>query len=105
MPIEATKYGPMLFRRSQTPQDSPELTARVQDILLQLTELRGRMQSLESQWDDMRSQIRKGYQRMEKAAERRDKGPAEHVQEQTELPVGAPAAVGFAKKLQQLKGA
>lgn len=35
-----------------------------------------RLSTLEAQWDDMREQIKRGYQRMEKAHERLEKAKA-----------------------------
>jgi len=76
-----------------------------------VTALRGQVRSLESEWDDIRDQIKKGYQRMEKAnqrAERRlDDGdgagdpPAKVAQESSP----APLLHGFAKKLEQVRNA
>ena len=58
------------FRRSQTPPDEQRGHRMTLDLIEQVTELRGRLRSIESEWDDIRVQIRKGYQRLEKANER-----------------------------------
>ncbi len=58
------------FRRSRTTQDRSERHDTVLDLIEQVTALRGSLRAVESEWDDMRAQITKGYRRMEKAHER-----------------------------------
>ncbi len=90
------------FRRSQTPQDVQEKHSTVLDLIEQVTELRGRLRAVEAEWDDMRAQIRKGYQRLEKAHERLELARSsndELVQE--ELGQETPS---FAKKWARIKG-
>lgn len=43
------------------------------DLIEEVAELRGRVRSMNVEWDDIRAQIKKGYQRMEKAFERLEK--------------------------------
>lgn len=63
-----------LFRHRQTGQDQARAHGVTLDLIEQVAALRGQVRALESEWDDMRAQIRKGYQRMEKAFERLDSG-------------------------------
>lgn len=63
---------------------------------------------MEVEWDAIRVQIQKGWQRIEKANERSERrledvdGEPASAQEPVKE---APGLVGFAKKLQQMKGA
>lgn len=59
-----------LFRRDETRPDSH---STVLDLIEQVAQLRGQVRAMETEWDDMRSQIRKGYQRMERAHQRLEK--------------------------------
>ncbi len=70
--------------------------------------LRGQVRSMETEWDDIREQIRKGYQRMEKAHERSKRRHEDVDDAPTSDPVEEPRQIelhGFAKKLQEMKGA
>jgi len=74
------------------------------DLIEQVAALRGQVRAVESEWDDMRAQIKKGYQRMEKAHDRAqpEQGP-KAVEEPEDAPaaVGLPATSGFMEKLRQ----
>ena len=91
------------FRRSQTPVDGLDRHKVTLDLIEEVADLRGRIRSLQIEWEDIRVQIRKGYQRMEKAADRLDeKMNGRKVEEVVE---GTPRfePVGFAKKLADLR--
>ena len=96
-----------LFRRSQTPEDTPRRDPEAHGVLLELIEqvamIKGQVGVLEVEWAEIKAQIRKGYQRMEKAYQRLDEAGLED-------PVVEPASssssvplVGFAKKLADMK--
>lgn len=63
------------FRLTQSPVDETSRHGVTLDLIEQVAALRGQVRALESEWDDMRGQIRKGYQRMEKAHERLEEDP------------------------------
>ena len=91
------------FRRSQTPSDGLERHKVTLDLIESVADLRGRIRSLEIEWEDIRTQIRKGYQRMEKAADRLDEkkdGKKPRVEVDGDLRF---EPVGFAKKLADLR--
>lgn len=94
-----------LFRRAETGPEPPRLTG---EILDELKYLRGRVESLESSWADTRDQIRRSYQRLEKAAERAAKAQEEDCgcdDQAQEIPDGVvPAARSFAEKLKAVRG-
>ena len=104
------------FRRSQTPQDGLDRHALTLDLIEQVAALRGQVRAMETEWDAIRVQIQKGWQRLEKAnqrAERRlDDGEGKDEGNSltatgahdvlSEPPV--PPLVGFSKKLQQMRG-
>ena len=95
-----------LFRRSQTSQDAPQRHEVTLDLIEQVAALRGQVRALESEWDDMRAQIRKGYQRMEKAYERLEQPEAEEeaaglvAEDDGSAPLGAQS---FIKKLAAMR--
>jgi len=75
-----------LFRRSETVQDASQRHSTLLDLIEQLAALRGQVRTIEAEWDDMRAQIRKGYQRMEKAHERlAESPPDEHLRDEDVL--------------------
>ena len=90
-----------LFRRPEKAQDPGERHDTVLDLIEQVTALRGRLRAQELEWDDMRAQIKKGYQRMEKAYERSMKAPPCPEEEPTPVD-GAPSANSFADKYRQM---
>lgn len=75
------------------------------DMIEQVAALRGQVRSLEAEWDDMRAQIRRGYQRMEKAYERLEESPCddEHLRDEDVLEGIEPAARSFTEKLKAMK--
>ncbi len=96
------------FRRPERPQDGPEPapdpTSVTVELIEQVAQLRGQVRALETEWDDIRVQIRKSYQRMEKAYQRLEEaGIEESDPVPRELP--GPPLVGFAKKLAESRGA
>jgi len=91
-------------RPAETPPDVERRHETVLDLIEQVTALRGQVRALEAEWLDMRAQIKKGYQRMEKAYERAQVPPeAPAPDPQPEL--GLSEGHGFARKLRELKGA
>jgi len=87
-----------IFRRSETAPDAHERHSLTLDLIEQVAELRGQVRSMKTEWDDIRVQIKKGYQRMEKANERAEKRqPPDTPQTDIDIPVS-----GFAKKLSEL---
>ena len=99
-----------LFRRSQTPEDAPrpepDTHGVILDLIEQLAMLKGQVGAMEVQWDEIKAQIRKGYQRMEKAYQRLEEAGLEDSEPSQASSVSVPL-VGFAKKLEQMnkKGA
>ena len=89
------------FRRPKTPPDVPDRHDMVLDLIEQVASLRGQVRATEIEWDDMRAQIRKGYQRMEKAYERGQPVETAASADDAVAPVGLPAH-GFAEKLRLL---
>ena len=106
-PREGTFFHMWPFRRSPTPPDAPERHDVVLGLIEQVAALRGQVRAVESEWDDMRDQIKKGYQRMERANSRADRRL--EVDEATGTPPAAEPelehAHPFVRKLQQMKGA
>lgn len=97
------------FRRSPTPPDAPERHDVVLGLIEQVAALRGQVRAVESEWDDMRDQIKKGYQRMERANSRADRR-LETDDGVATTPAADPEPVlehahPFVRKLQQMKGA
>ncbi len=99
------------FRRSQTPVDGHERHTVVLDLIEQVAYMRGQITALEHDWKSTKEQVRKDYQRVEKAnqrAERRefvDEGEAgDVVPKSPEVEPSLPLT-GFARKLEQMKGA
>ncbi len=96
------------FRRPETPPDASERHQAILDLIEQLATLRGRVSSMETEWLDVKDQVRKSYQRIEKAAERLEKATkkpdewdAIDIDEAPEVPQ-APEPHGFAKKYKDL---
>lgn len=58
------------FRPSPTPPDYSDRHRSTLDCIEQVATLRGQVRSMETEWDDIRAQIKKGFQRMEKANQR-----------------------------------
>ena len=90
------------FRRRETRRDVLQQHETTLDLIEQVASLRGQVRATAAEWDDMRAQIKKGYQRMEKAYERGQ--PVETAESEDSVPpVGLPAAHGFVEKLRQMK--
>lgn len=99
------------FRRSPTPSDGPDRHAMTLDLIEQVAALRGQVRAMEVEWDAVRVQIQKGWQRVEKANERAERrksyvgeGPDEP-EAATPGPEEDPAVPlhGFAAKLDAMK--
>lgn len=91
------------FRLSQTPSDGLDRHKVTLGLIEEVADLRGRIRSLQIEWEDIRVQIRKGYQRMEKAADRLDdKMDGKKVEDPVDGPLPF-VPVGFAKKLADLR--
>jgi len=104
------------FRPPQTSSDGLDRHKLTLDLIEQLTQLRGQVRAMEVEWDAVRVQIQKGWQRVEKANERQERrktmddlpdGEGDAGAEVAPKSEGSPPVhlVGFAKKLQQMKGA
>jgi len=61
------------FRRSQTPVDGNERHAVVLDLIEQVSYMRGQIRALEHDWKATKEQVRKDYQRVEKANQRAER--------------------------------
>lgn len=102
------------FRRSQSPPDGPrpdQTPLRTHDSVLDLIEqvaaIRGQIRNLEVEWESVRAQIRKDYQRVEKANERAERRTTMDGDEEPVTAQGTeedPPLHGFAAKLQAMKG-
>jgi len=96
-----------LFRRRETPPEGPGRHEMMLDLIEQVAATRGQVRALEVEWEAVRAQIQKGWQRVEKANERSEKRAT---MEKEPEPEPAPAAArllapqGFAKKLLELRG-
>jgi len=96
------------FRQLEIPPDRLQQHASTLDLIEQVAELRGRLRAMQSEWDDLKAQVKKGYQRMEKAGERAaTKEEAKRLLEEEGIVEDEPVVEwgGFAKKLHDLKGA
>lgn len=95
-----------LLRRTETLPDASKRHEVTLGLIEQVTELRGRVRAMETEWDDIRLQIKKGFQRMEKANQRAE-ARAEESDDDESPPVptnDGPPLQGFAKKLAELRG-
>jgi len=101
------------FRRSQTQQDGAERHSVTLDLIEQVAALRGQVRAMETEWDDIREQIKKGYQRIEKANQRasrrlEDEDGGNSLPDTGDARTLAEPPVelrGFAKKLAEIRGA
>jgi len=95
------------FRRPQTPPDESQRHTATLDLIEQVAYMRGQINALEDDWKKVKEQVRKDYQRVEKAnqrAERRLEGFDDADEDQT--PPAAkvePELRGFARKLQEMR--
>ncbi len=77
------------------------------DLIEQVAATRGQVRALEVEWEAVRAQIQKGWQRVEKANERSEKRTTMDEPEPAPAPAAAGrvlAPQGFAKKLLELRG-
>lgn len=91
------------FKPSETPPDTKARHDTVLDLIEQVAALRGQVRSIETEWDDVKGQVRKAYQRIEKATQR-----AEEREEPDEEPGPKPAVSSlnsFAAKIQAMRSA
>ncbi len=93
-----------LFRRTETPSDGPDRHALTLDLIEQVAELRGRVRGMEAEWESIRIQIRKDYQRMEKAHDRLEAKRGGDDADPKEPSEPAVELHGFAKKLKEARG-
>lgn len=67
-----------MFGRSRQPQTHEDsLRPLVEDLMLRLANLEAKVNSMRTEWEDVRDQVRRSYQRLEKAAQRAEKAKAE----------------------------
>jgi len=95
------------FRRSQIPSNGPGPSQTTLDLIEQVTMLRGQVRAMETEWDDIRVQIKKGFQRMEKAntrAERRSEEDGEPQVEKLQEPEVPTHGHPFVRKLEAMRG-
>jgi len=91
-----------LFRRPETPVDAPDRHELTLDLIEQVAQLRGQVRATEAEWDSIRDQIKKGYQRMEKAHDRlvaKQEAREAPDAEEPEAPEPVVELHGFAKKI------
>ncbi len=93
-----------LFRRHETPPDAAERHTLTLDLIEQVAALRGQVRAVQTEWDDVRLQIKKGFGRMEKAHDRLVKKQEGAVDEPDVPAEPAVELHGFAKKLQEVRG-
>ena len=96
------------FRQRETPPDASARHSTTLDLIEQVATLRGQLRAVETEWDDVRAQIKKGFGRMERAnqraAERSELGDEEELEQLTEEIAHDLPLAGFAKKLAQRRG-
>ncbi len=100
-----------LFRRPKTSPDRQGQHELTLDLIEQVAALRGQVRAVEAEWESIRQQIRKDYQRMEKAHDRLEakRGEGKNgspVSTDAGEPHAEPAVElhGFAKKLKEARG-
>ncbi len=97
------------FRPPQTPPDVPDRHQTTLDLIEQVATLRGQVRAMETEWDDIRAQIKKGFQRMEKANQRAEKRGEDQLDIEDQISpvtvsrVRPPSGGRFLEKLQQIK--
>lgn len=103
------------FRPPQTAVDTPDRHAVTLDLIERVAALRGQVRAMETEWDAIRVQIQKGWQRLEKANSRAERrledgeggGHGGSVPDATGDAVVSSNPVplaGFAKKLADIRG-
>jgi len=89
------------------PVERPDRHQVTLDLIEQVAALRGQVRAMETEWDDIRVQIQKGYQRIEKANQRAEKRLEEEYGEKLDPVADEPPTEGlsgFAKKLAEVRG-
>lgn len=93
------------FRPPETLPDRSERHDTVIDLIEQVTALRGQLNAIELEWESVKEQVKKSYQRIEKANQRHDKR-ADDEQVDLEEQIAQPEPIvelrGFAKKLKEM---
>lgn len=94
------------FRPPQTPSDDLRQHRATLDLIEQVAALRGQVNAMASEWDDVKDQVRRSYQRIEKAAERLEKAKTKKLdgwddddEDAAAVKEPTPEVFGFAKKL------
>jgi len=95
------------FRRAETPPDASQRHDTVLDLIEQVAALRGHVRAIETEWDDVKAQVKKAYGRIERANQRADeRGELAQGEEGSDPPgdsIPSPPAPGFAGKIQALQ--
>jgi len=97
------------FRPSQIVPDRPDRHAMTLDLIEQVAALRGQVRAIEVEWDAVRVQIQKGWQRVEKANERSERrttmesDPPPEQDPPGREGEGTHLQHGFAAKLQEMR--
>jgi len=95
------------FGRRETPPDASQRHDTVLDLIEQVAALRGHVRAIETEWDDVKAQVKKAYGRIERANNRAEERREEPGPE--EKPPMSPQrqqqdrAHGFAGKLLELQ--
>jgi len=96
------------FRRSQTPPDESQRHTVTLDLIEQVAYMRGQINAIEDDWKKVKEQVRKDYQRVEKAnqrAERRVEGFDDADEDQTAAAARTEVPLhGFAAKIHRMRG-
>lgn len=87
-------------KQAQTAHDS--LLKLVETLAVRVAAVEGQVGALATEWADTRDQLRRSYQRLEKAAQRAE-AASEPSPPTAPAPPGDQGAHGFARKLQQIR--
>jgi len=98
------------FRRPDTVPDAAQRHDTVLDLIEQVAALRGHVRAIETEWDDVKAQVKKAYGRIERANTRADEreldGGGNSLPDSGDdhaLAEPSPVAHGFAGKLLELQ--
>lgn len=95
------------FGRPQTSQDASQRHDTVLDLIEQVAALRGHVRAIETEWDDVKAQVKKAYGRIERANNRADEREGNSLEDSAgDARVVEPLPsqpVGFAAKLLALQ--
>lgn len=92
------------FQRPETPPDASQKHDTVLDLIEQVAALRGHVRAIETEWDDVKAQVKKAYGRIERANERAEARDAEDAEPNPTRQENKEAELaGFAGKVQQLQ--